>query len=81
MAKKKEKEAEAGAATPPASAEQNDSQRANKAQKLFARYPGTERFYFTSDDQAFLIENDARNHAATLKDKTVETISNGKINH
>ncbi|MGM9817711.1 MAG: hypothetical protein ACI30B_01855 [Paludibacteraceae bacterium] len=45
-----------------------------KAQSLFAEYPKAVELYFTADAMAFLIECDAKNHAATLADGTVTTI-------
>jgi hypothetical protein len=47
----------------------------HKAGRLFTHYPAVDRLHFTADGQAFFMENDARNHAETLKDKTVETIN------
>lgn len=41
----------------------------------FENHPGTEVFYFTTDGYAFFHENDAINHAASLHDNTVMTIS------
>ena len=39
---------------------------------LWQAYPQDKVFYLTSDNQAFRLENDARNHAKTLKDTTVD---------
>jgi hypothetical protein len=46
--------------------------RAGKARELFESYPNAERFYFTSDGQAFFTEGDAEAHAITLKESGIE---------
>jgi hypothetical protein len=73
---KKEK---AGAATPAAPATKAETGQADKARRLFAAHPDVKRFYFTSDNQAFFQEGDARNHAGTLSDKTVGEVRNEKL--
>ncbi|MDD6641416.1 MAG: hypothetical protein PUE55_02300 [Bacteroidales bacterium] len=45
-----------------------------KAKSLFAEYPKAVELHFTADAMAFLLECDAKNHAATLADDTVTTI-------
>lgn len=46
----------------------------DRAKKIFGDYPDINELYFTSDGMAFFSENDAKNHAATLKDGEVKTI-------
>jgi hypothetical protein len=47
---------------------------AEKAKELFGAYPEVNTLYFTFDGYAFKTENDARNHARTLKEKCIETL-------
>ncbi len=46
-----------------------------KAKELFARYPHVKVFYFAADDTGFFTENDAKNYARTLDDKTIKTVT------
>jgi hypothetical protein len=46
--------------------------------KIFESHPDLKKAYITSDDTAFYQESDAKNHAKTLKDKTVEPVFNEK---
>ena len=39
---------------------------------LWQTYPQDKVFFLTSDNQAFRLENDARNHGKTLEDTTVD---------
>ena len=45
-----------------------------RAKEIFENYPGVNAVYFTNDDTAFLTENDAKNHAKTLDEKTVTVV-------
>ena len=45
-----------------------------KSKRLFAIYPTAKELHFTSDREAFFKMNDAKNHAAGLKDQKVETV-------
>ena len=47
---------------------------AKKSAELFARYPHVLTLYFTADATGFFHENDAKNHAKTLKNNTVTKI-------
>ena len=44
--------------------------------QVFEQNPKLEKYYGTSDGEAFYNENDAKNHAKNLEDKTVETVFN-----
>jgi membrane protein involved in colicin uptake len=44
--------------------------------KVFEQNPKLKKYYGTSDGEAFYQENDAKNHAKSLKDKTVECVEN-----
>ena len=44
--------------------------------KVFEENTQLKKAFVTSDDQAFYQENDAKNHAKTLEDKTVEPVYN-----
>ena len=44
--------------------------------EVFKNNPKLEKYYGTSDGEAFYNENDAKNHAKNLEDKTVETVFN-----
>jgi uncharacterized protein (DUF927 family) len=46
--------------------------------EIFETNPGLKKCYITSDGTPFYQENDAKNHAKTLKDKTVEPVFNEK---
>jgi len=46
-----------------------------KLKRLFTTHPSVNKFYLTSDGQAFFKENDADNHAKSLEDKEVVSIS------
>lgn len=46
--------------------------------EIFKTNPDLEKVYVTSDNEAFYQENDAKNHAKSLKDKAVETVFNPK---
>ncbi len=46
--------------------------------EIFETNPNLEKVHVTSDNTAFYQETDAKNHAKTLKDKTVETVYNPK---
>lgn len=48
-------------------------------QLAFGAYPEVKEFHFTSDNQAFSEESDAKNHASTLKDKEVELIKRSSL--
>lgn len=48
------------------------------SQEIFKTNPDLKRAYITSDGTPFYQENDAKNHAKTLKDKSVEPIYNEK---
>jgi hypothetical protein len=43
---------------------------------VFKQNPKLEKYYSTSDGEAFYNENDAKNHAKSLDEKTVETVYN-----
>lgn len=47
---------------------------AKDGEQILAEYPEAREVYMTSNGFGFFRETDARNHAATLKDKTVTTI-------
>lgn len=47
-------------------------EKVTKKAMIFAAHPEAKGFHFTSDGQAFTLENDAVNYAKTLKDTTVE---------
>ena len=47
---------------------------ADKAAELFARYPHVNVLYFTDDVTGFFHDNDAKNHAKTLGNKTVTKV-------
>lgn len=51
----------------------------DKRAMIFAQHPTVEGFHFTADDQAFHLEGDAKNHAATLADRAVEFVKNPKV--
>lgn len=53
------------------------TQAEKKATELFSLYPKTTEFHFTSDNTGFFTRNDAENHAASLKDKTITLIKKG----
>lgn len=44
--------------------------------EVFKNNPKLEKYYGTSDGEAFYNENDAKNYAKTLEDKTVEAVYN-----
>lgn len=46
--------------------------------EIFETNPNLEKVHVTSDNTPFYQENDAKNHAKSLKDKTVETVYNPK---
>lgn len=46
--------------------------------KIFKSNPNLKKAYITADDTAFYQEGDAKTHAKTLSDKTVETVFNEK---
>jgi hypothetical protein len=46
--------------------------------EIFETNPNLEKVHVTSDNTPFYQENDAKNHAKCLKDKTVETVYNPK---
>ena len=46
--------------------------------ELFKTNPNLKEAFVTADGTAFYNNNDAKNHAKTLKDKTVETVYNPK---
>jgi len=52
----------------------DDNKFRKKADELFARYPHADVFHFTACGTAFFNENDAKNHAKTLKNQTVTPI-------
>ena len=45
-----------------------------RADAIFESYPNAEELHFTSDGLSFLLECDAKNHAASLKENQIETI-------
>ena len=47
--------------------------------EIFETNPNLEKVHVTSDNTPFYQENDAKNHAKSLKDKTVETVYNEKF--
>lgn len=47
--------------------------------EVFEQNPSLEKVYCTSDGTPFYQENDAKNHAKTLKDKSVETVYNENL--
>ena len=47
--------------------------------EIFKQHPNLEKVYVTSDGTAFYQENDAKNHAKSLKDKTVEIVYNENL--
>ncbi|WP_395049404.1 hypothetical protein [Flavobacterium sp.] len=47
--------------------------------KVFEQNPTLEKYYGTTDGEAFYNENDAKNHAKKLEVKTVETVYNEKF--
>ena len=49
--------------------------RNQKLKRLLKAYPKVKKFFFTSDDQAFIKKHDADNHAGTLEDKEVTPCS------
>lgn len=44
------------------------------AEKIFRRHPELTELWITSDGMAFYCQTDAKNHAATLKEKDVSHI-------
>lgn len=46
---------------------------------VFKQNPSLEKVYCTSDGTPFYQENDAKNHAKTLDNKTVETVYNESL--
>ena len=44
---------------------------------IFENHPNLEKCFSTSDGEHFYNENDAKNHAKSLEDKTVEPVYNG----
>lgn len=46
------------------------------SQEIFEANPNLEKAFITSDETPFYQENDAKNHAKTLKDKAIETVFN-----
>jgi hypothetical protein len=47
--------------------------------EIFKQHPNLEKVYCTSDGTPFYQENDAKNHAKTLEDKSVETVYNENL--
>lgn len=47
-----------------------------KTEQIWKEHPSLEVVYLTSDENAFYSENDAKNHAKTLEDKSVEPVYN-----
>lgn len=47
--------------------------------EVFEQNPSLKKVYCTSDGTLFYQENDAKNHAKTLGNKTVETVYNEKL--
>jgi hypothetical protein len=47
---------------------------AQKAKEVFKSYPNAGKLYFTTDGLSFIEFCNAQNHAASLKDKAIETI-------
>lgn len=46
---------------------------------IFENHPNLEKCFSTSDGEHFYNENDAKNHAKSLEDKTVEPVYNPKF--
>jgi hypothetical protein len=55
--------------------EQKDVEKAVKDDAVFSRNPKLDVYFRTSDGVAFFTQNDARNHAKTLKDATVKKVT------
>lgn len=49
------------------------------SKEIFEQHPNLEKVYCTADGTPFYQENDAKNHAKTLKDKSVETVYNENL--
>jgi len=49
------------------------------SKEVFEQHPDLEKVYCTSDGTPFYQENDAKNHAKTLKDKSVEAVYNENL--
>lgn len=49
------------------------------AADIFKDNPALERFHQTSDGTPFFNDGDARNHAKTLKDKTVKVVNKSDV--
>lgn len=49
------------------------------SKEVFEQNPNLKKVYCTSDGTPFYQENDAKNHAKTLKDKSVETVYNENL--
>ena len=47
--------------------------------EVFEQNPNLQKVYTTSDGECFYAENDAKNHAKNLKNKTVEPVYNEKF--
>ena len=45
--------------------------------KVFKKHPNLSKYYETSDGTPFFRDHDAKNHAKSLKDKTVKTVERG----
>lgn len=54
--------------------DKNLTDNGRKAKSLFADYPGQKAFYFTADGLAWFTEQEAKAHAAGLRQDTIETI-------
>jgi hypothetical protein len=61
-----------------AAVKEKANKKGDKEKELFKNYPSAKELHFTADGLAFFELNDARNHAAGLKDKEIETIKNEK---
>lgn len=59
------------AATPKAG---NKTPQERAGEEILAQYPDEPKVYVTSNGFGFFRESEARNHAATLQDKTVITV-------
>jgi len=49
------------------------------AADIFKANPNLETYHETSDGEAFFNDSDARNHAKTLKDRTVKEVKKGDV--
>src|SRR4051812_11690316 len=50
-----------------------------KQEDYFKLHPKVDEFHFTKDGQAFFNEHEAKAHATSLEDKTVETVTRDQV--